>query len=406
MKILVANIGSTSFKYRLFEMDGTVECVLASGGLERVTDHGQAIEESLASLVAEGHLASIDALDAVGFKTVLGKDLSGCVPADDRALKALDDFKEIAPAHNPPYAASIRYFRDKYPTVQRVALFETAFYQWVSKAAKTYGLPKTWRALGIERLGFHGASHKFVTERAATLMNRPEIAARVQNLYVKGPGEYSGKAFRMVSCHLGGSSSVTGTCNGVAMGTSMGLSPQSGLPQNNRVGDLDSNALPYAMAKLGLPVEEALRQINKEGGLLGISGVSNDLRDIKQAADEGNADAQLALDVLVDSIRSYIGSYLFKMGGLEALVFTAGIGEHNPWLLAAVCEGLEDLGLKIDPVLNEPLHSEGPIHAADSKIQVWVIPTNEELVIARESKRLLQSASEINPNFHLLSSNF
>ena len=163
MKILVANIGSTSFKYRLFEMDGTVECVLASGGLERVTDHGQAIEESLASLVAEGHLASIDALDAVGFKTVLGKDLSGCVPADDRALKALDDFKEIAPAHNPPYAASIRYFRDKYPTVQRVALFETAFYQWVSKAAKTYGLPKTWRALGIERLGFHGASHKFVT---------------------------------------------------------------------------------------------------------------------------------------------------------------------------------------------------------------------------------------------------
>lgn len=391
MKILVANIGSTSFKYRLFEMNGAAERVLASGGLERVTDHGHAIEQSLAALVAEGHLSAINALDAVAFKTVLGKDLSGCVPADDRTLKALDDFKEIAPAHNPPYAASIRYFRDQYPGVKRVALFETAFYQWIPLAAKTYGVPKSWRDLGIERLGFHGASHKFVTERAAELMKRPEIADRVQHLYAKGPGEYQGKPFRMVSCHLGGSSSVTGSCNGVAMGTSMGLSPQSGLPQNNRVGDLDSNALPYAMKKLGIPVEEALRQINKEGGLLGISGVSNDVRDIKQAADNGNADAQLALDVLVDAIRSYIGMYMFKMGGLEVLVFTAGIGEHNPWLRAAVCEGLAELGLKLDPALNEPLHTEGAIHASDSKIQVWVIPTNEELVIAREAQRLLSA---------------
>lgn len=389
MKILVANIGSTSFKYRLFDMTGTAERVLASGGLERVTDHGQAIEESLAKLVAEGHLSEVGALDAVGFKTVLGKDLSGCVPADERALKALDDFKEIAPAHNPPYAASIRYFRDRYPSVKRVALFETAFYQWVDKAARTYAVPKAWRDLGIERLGFHGASHKYVTERAAELMQRPEITARVRDLYVKGPGDYQGKPFRMVSCHLGGSSSVTGTCNGIAMGTSMGLSPQSGLPQNNRVGDLDSNALPYAMTKLGIPVEEALRQINKEGGLLGISGVSNDLRDIKDAADAGHADAQLALAVLIDSVRSYIGSFMFKMGGLEALVFTAGIGEHNPWLRAAVCGGLEELGLRIDPLRNDPLHTEGPIHAADSKIQVWVIPTNEELVIARETQRRL-----------------
>ncbi len=389
MKILVANIGSTSFKYRLFDLDGGAEHVLTEGGLERVTDHGSAIEETLKGLVEEGHLSSIEALDAVGFKTVLGKDLSGCVPGDEKVLKALDDFIEIAPAHNPPYAASIRYFRDHYPSVKRVALFETAFYQWVPEAARTYGLPQSWRDLGIQRLGFHGASHKFVTERVAELMDRPDVASRVRDLYVKGPGNFDGKPFRTVSCHLGGSSSVTGVLNGVAMGTSMGLSPQSGLPQNNRVGDLDSNALPYAMGKLGIPVEEALRQINKEGGLLGISGVSNDLRDIKSAADEGNADAQLAIDVLIDSIRTYIGQFMFKMGGLEALVFTAGIGEHNPWLRAAVCEGLEGFGLKIDPALNEPLHSEGSIHSADSKIQVWVIPTNEELVIARESQRLL-----------------
>ncbi len=390
MKILVANIGSTSFKYRLFDMDGATECVRAEGGLERVTDHGQAIESCLQKLVEERHLSSIESLDAVGFKTVLGKDLSGCVPADDRALKALDDFKEIAPAHNPPYAAGIRYFRDTYPSIQRVALFETAFYQWVPKAARTYALPKSWRDLGIERLGFHGASHKFVAQRAAERMNRPDVADRVRDLYTKGPGEAPANPFRMVSCHLGGSSSVTGTLSGVAIGTSMGLSPQSGLPQNNRVGDLDSNALPYAMSKLGLSVEEAVRQMNKEGGLLGISGVSNDLRDIKAAAEAGNADAQLALDVLVDSIRSYIGSYMLKMGGLDALVFTAGIGEHNPWLREAVCAGLEEIGLTIEPSKNDDLHSEGPIHSDASKIQAWVIPTNEELVVARETKRLLE----------------
>ncbi|MDA3872601.1 MAG: acetate kinase [Kiritimatiellae bacterium] len=391
MNILVANIGSTSFKYRLFDMDGATECVRAEGGRERVTDHGQAIESCLQALVEEGHLSSIESLDVVGFKTVLGKDLSGCVPADERALKALDDFKEIAPAHNPPYAASIRYFRDTYPSIQRVALFETAFYQWVPKASRTYALPKSWRDLGIERLGFHGASHKFVAERAAEVMDRPDVAERVRTLYIKGPGDAPATPFRIVSCHLGGSSSVTGTLSGVAIGTSMGLSPQSGLPQNNRVGDLDSNALPYAMTKLDLSLEEAVRQMNKEGGLLGISGISNDLRDIKAAADTGHADAQLALDVLVDSIRGYIGSYMFKMGGLDALVFTAGIGEHNPWLRKAVCAGLEGLGLTIDPALNDSLHGEGPIHTRDSTIQAWVIPTNEELVIARETQRLLQS---------------
>jgi acetate kinase len=349
-----------------------------------------AIRDSLNTLVEQGHLESVASLDAVGFKTVLGKNLSGCVPADDKALKALDDFKEIAPAHNPPYAASIRFFRDTYPDIRLVALFETAFYQWVPQAAKTYALPKSWRELGIERQGFHGASHKFVAERSAELMGREDVAERVRNLYVRGPGEWTGAPLRVVSCHLGGSSSVTGIHTGVAMGNSFGLSPQAGLPQNNRVGDLDSAALPYAMEKLGIPMAEAVRQMNKEGGLLGLSGVSNDLRDVKDAAAAGNPDARLAIDVLVDNVRQYLGAYMLKMGGLEAIVFTAGIGEHNPDLRAAICAGLEELGLVLDPARNDVLHSEGPIHAEGSRIQAWVIPANEELVIARETRRLLE----------------
>jgi acetate kinase len=392
MNILAANIGSTSFKYSLFDLNGESETLLTNGGMERVTDHGAAIQESLERLVSEGHLDSIEDLDAVGFKTVVGKDLSGCVPGDEHCLKALDEFAAIAPAHNPPYAASIRFFRDTYPDIERVALFETAFYQWVPLASRTYALPKSWRDLGIQRFGFHGASHKYVAERAAELMGREDVAERVRNLYVNGPGEEPATPFRAVSCHLGGSSSVTGTRSGVAIGTSIGFSPQSGLPQNNRVGDLDSNALPYAMEALNLSVEEAVRQMNKEGGLLGISGVSNDLRDILAAADDGNADARLAVEVLVDNIRTYIGQYWFKLGGLDALIFTAGIGEHNPDLRAAVCAGLEGLGLKLDPEKNAPLHTEGPIHADDSTVQVWVIPTNEELVIARDARALLEKS--------------
>ncbi len=392
MKILVANIGSTSFKYRLFDMDGTEERVLAKGGYERVADHGVAIRDSLESLVAGGHLASVGDLDAVGFKTVLGRNLSGCVPGDDRALQALDDFREIAPAHNPPYAASIRFFRDVYPAIRRVCLFETAFYQWVPRAARTYALPKAWRDLGIERQGFHGASHKYIAERSAELMGREDVADRVRHLYIRGPGPFKAPPLRVVSCHLGGSSSVTGIHTGVAIGNSFGLSPQAGLPQNNRVGDLDSAALPYAMEKLGIPLPEAVRQLNKESGLLGLSGVSNDLRDIQDAADAGNPDAQLALDVLVDNVRHYLGAYMLKMGGLEAVVFTAGIGEHNPRLRAAICDGLQDFGLVLDPTRNDDLHSEGPLHAEGSRIQAWVIPANEELVIARETQRLLTAS--------------
>ncbi|MBC8190213.1 MAG: acetate/propionate family kinase [Puniceicoccaceae bacterium] len=386
MKILIANLGSTSFKYRLFDMDADNAAQLASGGFERVTNYTSCIEEMLESLVGEGHLQSGEEIDAVGFKTVLGKDLSGCVEADAHVLEALEGFKEVAPAHNPAYAAGIRCFAEKLPKVPRVALFETAFYQWITPAAYSYAIPQAWRDLGIRRYGFHGASHKFVAERSAEILGNGIIVDRVRNLYTTGPGEYSGAPLRVLSCHLGGSSSVTGIQNGVAIGTSMGFSPQSGLPQNNRVGDLDSMAIPYVCKMLGLSIEEAERQLNKESGLLGLSGVSNDARDIRDAAEQGNTDAVLATEVLIDSIRHWAGSFFFKMGGAEAIVFTAGIGENDAELRAAVCAGLEDLGVQIDPTANAKAIRgvEGIISAPDSKIKVIVIPANEELVIARE----------------------
>ena len=393
MKILVANLGSTSFKYRLLEMDDTNAAELASGGYERVTDYTECIEDMLENLVGNGNISSAEELDAVGFKTVLGKDLSGCVEADDSVLAALDGFKEVAPAHNPAYAEGIRCFREKLPNVKRVALFETAFFQWVAPGASEYAIPKAWRELGIRRYGFHGASHKFVAERSAELLENEVVADRARRLYVDGPVQYDGPNLRVLSCHLGGSSSVVGIHNGVAIGSSMGFSPQSGLPQNNRVGDLDSMAIPYVSKMLGLSVEDAEHQLTKESGLLGLSGISNDVRDISEKAQDGNANAKLALDVLVDSIRHWAGSFFFKMGSAEAIVFTAGIGENRTDLRAAVCAGLEDLGVKIDPSANESIvrGKEGIISTPNSRIQVLVIPANEELVIAREVYRFMQS---------------
>ncbi len=393
MKILVANLGSTSFKYRLLEMDDTNAAELASGGYERVTDYTECIEDMLENLVGNGNISSAEELDGVGFKTVLGKDLSGCVEADDSVLAALDGFKEVAPAHNPAYAEGIRCFREKLPNVKRVALFETAFFQWVASGASDYAIPKAWRELGIRRYGFHGASHKFVAERSAELLGNEVVADRARRLYVDGPVQYDGPNLRVLSCHLGGSSSVVGIHNGVAIGSSMGFSPQSGLPQNNRVGDLDSMAIPYVSKMLGLSVEDAEHQLTKESGLLGLSGISNDVRDISEKAQDGNANAKLALDVLVDSIRHWAGSFYFKMGSAEAIVFTAGIGENRTDLRAAVCAGLEDLGVKIDPSANESIvrGKEGIISTPDSRIQVLVIPANEELVIAREVYRFMQS---------------
>ena len=395
MNILVANLGSTSFKFRLFRFDGTgAASLLAKGGYERVTDYGKAIDDCLAELQTAGHVRSSADLHGVGFKTVLGKNLTGCVRADTdgRVIAALDGFKEIAPAHNPPYALGIARFREKLAGVPLVALFETAFYQWTSDAATRYAVPEAWHQAGVRRYGFHGASHKFVAERSAELLIRDDIAERVRQLYLAGPTpvKAGAKPLRVISCHLGGSSSVTGIRDGVAVGTSMGLSPQSGLPQNNRVGDLDSAAVPFVMKTLGLSLAETERQMTKESGLLGLSGVGNDLRDIRAAADAGNPRAQLALDVFVHSTRHWIGAFLLELGGCDALVFTAGIGENNPDLRAAICTGLADLGLVIDPAKNAALRgAEGEISAVNSRGKIFVIPANEELVVARETLRCI-----------------
>ena len=393
MKVLVANLGSTSFKYRLIEISDTEASLQAEGGYERVTDYTRCIEEMLGTLISDGHLESGEELDAVGFKTVMGKDLSGCVEADQRVLDALEGFQEVAPAHNPPYAEGIRCFGRKLPGVKRVALFETAFYQWVTPGASTYAIPRSWRDLGIRRYGFHGASHKFIAERSAEILGNETVANRARRLYMDGPGEYNGAPLRVISCHLGGSSSVVGIRNGVAVGSSMGFSPQSGLPQNNRVGDLDSMAIPYVSKMQGLSVEEAERQLTQESGLLGLSGVSNDVRDISEAVDQGNEEAQLAVDVLIDSIRHWAGSFFFKMGGAEAIAFTAGIGENRADFRSAVCSGLEELGVRIDPEANAGMIRgvEGIISYPDSAIRVMVIPANEELVVAREVYRKIQS---------------
>jgi acetate kinase len=278
------------------------------------------------------------------------------------------------------------------PEVPLVALFETAFYQWVPEAARRYAVPQEWYSAGVRRHGFHGASHKFVAERSAELIGRDDVANAARSLYLRGPQPLDGAPLRVISCHLGGSSSVTGIRNGVAVGTSMGMSPQSGLPQNNRVGDLDSAAVPFATRTLGLTIDEAERQLTKQGGLLGLSGVSNDVRDLDVAASEGNERAQLALDVFAHETRRWIGSFYLQLNGCDALVFTAGIGERSPSMRAAICADLDNLGIAIDPERNAAAAgNEAEISAPGSRVRVFVIPANEELVVARETRRLLES---------------
>ena len=393
MKILVANIGSTSLKWRLFGFSNNAERLLHKGSFERVTDYSKAIEDCLAELKNANAIASESELSAVGFKTVIAKNVSGCVRLDERVLQAMTDYNGLAPAHNPPYIAGIKLFAQRMPKVPLIALFETAFHQFAPEASQRYAVPQTWLDIGVRRWGFHGASHKFIAERSAELLGRPDVAERARQLYVNnGSAKISGAPLRVISCHLGGSSSVTGILNGASIGTSMGMSPQSGLPQNNRVGDLDAEAIPYAVKTLGITIEEAQKQLTKQAGCLGVSGVSNDVRDITDAASKGNANAKLALDVFVASARHWVGSYFLQLNGADAIVFTAGTGENRAELRVAICANLENLGIKIDAEKNNSCRAtESVISAADSAVKIFVIPTNEELVVAREAKRFLEA---------------
>lgn len=394
MKILVANLGTTSLKWRLFDLSDTAERLLHKGGYERVTDYPAAIENCLAELKAAGFIASETELAAVGFKTIIAKGITGCVRLDAPVIDAMTAYNGLAPAHNPPYIAGIKLFAQRMPSVPLVGLFETAFYQFVPEAFSRYAVPDAWHQVGIRRWSFHGASHKFIAERSAQLLGRPDVAERARRLYLDGgKTAVSGAPLRVISCHLGGSSSVTGILNGAAIGSSMGMSPQSGLPQNNRVGDLDAEAIPYAVKTFGISIEEAQRQLSKESGLKGLSGVSNDIREVATAAEQGNTQAKLALDVYVASARHWIGSFLLELNGVDALVFTAGIGENRSDLRAAICANLDQLGIVLDPKLNAATRAtEAVISAANSRVKILVVPTNEELVVARETKRLLENA--------------
>jgi acetate kinase len=396
MKVLVANIGSTSLKWRLFDFSNGQERMLHKGGFERVTDYPQAIDNCLAELKAGGHIVNESELAAVGFKTVVAKGVSGCVRLDEKVLQAMEAYNQLAPAHNPPYILGVRLFAQRMPKVPLIGLFETAFYQWAPPAAMRYAVPETWYDLGVRRYGFHGASHKFIAERSAELLGRDDVVQRARMLYVNsGATPVRQPNFRVISCHLGGSSSITGILNGVAIGNSLGMSPQSGLPHNNRVGDLDSYAIPYMMKVAGLSLEEIEKVLCKESGLKGISGGYNDIRDLDAQTAQGNARARMALDVFVQQMRHWIGAYLAQLNSADAIVFTAGIGENQKEIRAAVCADMDQLGIVLDPEKNSRTRAQEAVISADkSRVKVMVIPTNEELVVARETRRLLENENK------------
>ena len=380
MIVLVANIGSTSFKFRLFDMAGERE--LARGGVERIgsdnagvkvgaqswtgriADHGEAIDRCL-KMLPDPNVK----LDAIGFKAVLGGPISGAVRVDEKVIQTMTEFADIAPAHNPPYIAAMKAFAARLPSVPQVAAFETAFHATIPTSRTTYGIPWSWTEAGVRRYGYHGASHKYIAVRTAELLNRDDL--------------------RVISCHVGGSSSICAIDHGQSVANSFGTTPQSGLPHNNRVGDFDPYALPKVLPKFGLTFDKALSEMAKNGGLLGISGVSNDLRDIEKAAAEGNQRAALANEVLVEAVRHYIGAYLAVLNGADVLVFTGGIGENGCEFRSMVCGRMDFAGIKLDKERNKARGQETTVSADDSRVRIMTIPTNEELIVARQTRDVL-----------------
>jgi acetate kinase len=394
MKVLVANLGSTSFKYRLFDMSD--ERQIARGAIERigspespstveiggrrreqvgrVPDHAEAVRRCLAQLTdpESGCLGDASEVSAIGFKAVHGGSITGVRRVTDEVLAAMEAMNGVAPAHNPPYINAMRLVHESLPEIPLVAAFETGFHQTIPDRNRYYAVPYEWAERWlIRRFGFHGASHRYIATRTAEIFGRGDL--------------------RIISCHLGGSSSLCAIRGGKSVATSMGMSAQSGLPQNNRVGDFDPYALPIVIERTGKSLAEVLAILASQGGLAGLSGTSGDLRDVSEAAEQGNARAQLALDVFASSVRHYLGAYLVELGGADVIVFTGGIGENRPRFRATVLEGLEELGIALDRRANEQTRGEGRIHAEQSRVSIWVVPTNEELIVARQAKQLLES---------------
>jgi acetate kinase len=363
MNILVPNLGSTSLKYQILDMPS--ERVLARGRMERVKDYREAVAQ----------IRTGDArIDAVAFKAVLaGKQYRGTFLIDDGVLAAMEEYLPAAPAHNAIYLTAIRAFREEMPGVPLVAAFETEFHSTMPEHAARYGVPTEWRErYGIRKYGFHGASHQYVSDRVAELLGKPK------------------EAFRLVGCHLGGSSSICAVDRGRSVDTTMGFSPQSGLENATRHGELDVFAVLYMMERRGWTIAEVREQLAKQGGLAGLAGVpGGDVRDLEQAESQGNADAALALAVFAYQVKKTIGAYAAAMGGLDAIAFTGGIGENSARLRSACCQGLEFLGIRLDPERNEKGEGDRLVSPDGAAVSILALATNEELVVARRAYRVL-----------------
>lgn len=401
MKILVANLGSTSFKFKLYDLDG--EKQLARGAIDRIggessvvsiqigesegegpaavestatiADHAVAVGICLDALVDPdtGCLSGVEDVAAIGFKAVFAAELSGVRLVDDALLKRMESLSDVAPAHNPPYVAAMRQLTSAFPGIPLVAALETGFHETIPAAQRAYAVPAEWQRHGVMRWGYHGASHRYIATRMAELTGREDL--------------------RVISCHLGGSSSLAAIDAGVSRAASMGMSPQSGLPHNNRVGDFDPFALPVLMRATGKGLEELLDDLASRSGLLGLSGLSGDLRDLEQAADQGHPGAVLAVDHFVTAIRGYLASQMAVLGGADVVVFTGGIGENSVRIRDAVCSDMEWCGLAIDEQANANARGEVEITGEGSRVATWVVPTNEELIVARQAAGLVDDGS-------------
>lgn len=388
MKILVSNVGSTSLKFKLYDMPS--EAVLCEAKVERVGSDHDAIysykdanrDEKREGCSVPGYTEGIrlflsdmsgvcgeDEIAAVGFKTVLAKGYYGIHELTDEVIAAMREYLFVAPAHNGPYLEAIGCFREIMPGARLVGVFETAFHTTIPPERTLYSLPYEWyERYGIKRMGYHGASHSYVAD---TLKSR------------------YGSTGRSVSCHLGGSCSLCAIEAGLSVDTSFGFSLQTGVMHANRAGDIDSYIVPYLLNE-GMSMDEILYGLSKNGGLLGVSGVSNDLRMVQAAADEGNERAKLAVDMFVNQIVKYAGAFTAELGGLDNLVFTGGIGENSVAVRERVCSALSFLGLELDSSANNaPNSGVREISSPNSRVRALVIPANEELGIARRSYELI-----------------
>ena len=400
MNILVINAGSSSLKYQLLNPE--TGALLAKGLCERIgidgkftykpqvegkqvldavdvamPTHSEAIQAVLNALVDKdnGVIGSMQEIDAVGHRVVHGGEaFAGSVLITDEVMKALEECIPLAPLHNPANITGINACTAVMgKDVPQVAVFDTAFHQTMPAKAYMYALPyEYYEKDKVRRYGFHGTSHKYVSGRAAAMLG-------------KKPEE-----LKLISCHLGNGSSIAAVDGGKSVDTSMGFTPLAGLPMGTRSGDLDAGILEYIMGKYGYDIKEMVSILNKKSGVEGLSGVSSDFRDLEKAAEEGNARAQLAEEKFAYEVKKYVGAYAAAMGGVDAIIFTAGVGENDKGIRAMVCDGLEYMGVKLDPAANDVRGKETVISAADSKVKVLLIPTNEELMIATDTAAIVK----------------